>query len=249
MPSVKPRGRSNPSLPVERPFTIFLNDEELVTTMATPGHLVELAAGFLWTSGLIAGVDELGEVHVKEKEGIIWATAKTDKSLVRQLLNHRLLTAGCGGGAGFASLETAPLRAVASEMTLARQDVTRLMAGLLAGATLYRQSGGIHGSALARHDILFLAEDIGRHNTVDKVLGWALLNQVDTGSCALVTTGRISSEMLLKAARASVPILISRTSPTDLAIELAEELKVTVIGYARSDSFTVYTEANRVGVA
>ena len=105
----------------------------------------------------------------------------------------------------------------------------------------YRASRGIHGAALADPDrVLFMAEDVGRHNAVDKVVGEALLSGTPTRDRILLNTGRISSEMLLKGARMGVPLVVSRTSPTEMAVSLAEQLGITVVGYLRHDSFNVY---------
>jgi FdhD protein len=108
-------------------------------------------------------------------------------------------------------------------------------------ATGYRASRGIHGAALADPDrLLFLAEDVGRHNAVDKVVGEALLAGVAVRDRILLNTGRISSEMLLKGARMGVPLVVSRTSPTEMAVALAEQLGITVVGYLRHDAFNLY---------
>jgi FdhD protein len=115
------------------------------------------------------------------------------------------------------------------------------MKDLYREAVGYRASRGIHGAALADSErLLFMAEDVGRHNAVDKVVGQALLAGVSTGDRILLNTGRISSEMLLKGARMGVPLVVSRTSPTEMAVALAEQLGITVVGYLRHDGFNVY---------
>jgi FdhD protein len=116
------------------------------------------------------------------------------------------------------------------------------MKDLFAAAVHYKTSRGIHGAALADADgLLIVAEDVGRHNAVDKVKGEALLRAIPTEDRILLSTGRISSEMLLKAARMGVPIVASRTSPTEMAVALAEQLNVTICGYVRGDSLNLYS--------
>jgi FdhD protein len=114
---------------------------------------------------------------------------------------------------------------------------------------LYRETGGVHTSALSDGEkVLLSAEDIGRHNTLDKIAGLCLMDNVWPVTRILITTGRISSEMLQKAARLQAPILISRTSPSSLSIEMAERYGITLIGYARTNRFNVYSGGQRVGL-
>jgi FdhD protein len=121
---------------------------------------------------------------------------------------------------------------------------------LFESQSLYRETGGVHTSALSDGENLILsAEDIGRHNTLDKIAGLCLMKKVFPEKRILITTGRISSEMLQKAARLGVPILISRTSPSSLSIEMAERYGITLIGYARKHRFNVYSNSQRVGLS
>jgi FdhD protein len=120
---------------------------------------------------------------------------------------------------------------------------------LLGSQELYRATGGVHTSVLADGEkIVFVGEDIGRHNTLDKIAGLCLMKNVWPETRILLTTGRISSEMLQKAARLKAPILISRTSPSSLSIQMAERYGITLIGYARRDRFNVYSNPQRVGL-
>ena len=120
---------------------------------------------------------------------------------------------------------------------------------LFESQSLYRETGGVHTSALSDGEkIIISAEDIGRHNTLDKIAGLCLMNNIKPDTKILITTGRISSEMLQKAAHMNTPILISRTSPSSLSIEMAERYGITLIGYARKHRFNVYSNAQRVGL-
>ena len=132
---------------------------------------------------------------------------------------------------------------------LSPEAIGRLVEMLFESQSLYRETGGVHTSALSDgENVLLSAEDIGRHNTLDKIAGLCLMNGIESENKILITTGRISSEMLQKAARLQVPILISRTSPSSLSIEMAERYGITLIGYARRDRFNVYTSGERVGL-
>jgi FdhD protein len=157
-----------------------------------------------------------------------------------------IITSGCGGGVTFDDLRRRrqPLN---SNVVLNPTQVVALMAELRGAATLYKQARGVHTSALSDgHDLLLVAEDVGRHNTIDRIWGKAMKAGISTEGRVLLTTGRISSEMLGKAAKMGVPVMISRTSPTSLSVELATAWNMTVIGYARRQGFRVYAATGRV---
>jgi FdhD protein len=127
------------------------------------------------------------------------------------------------------------------------ETIGHLVELLIENQELYRETGGVHTSALSDGEkIVFIADDIGRHNSLDKIAGLCLMNNVWPETRILITTGRISSEMLQKAARIQAPILISRTSPSSLSIEMAERYGITLIGYARRDRFNVYSNSQRL---
>jgi FdhD protein len=153
---------------------------------------------------------------------------------------ERILTSGCGGGITF-RIDHRLFPRLSSSLRVTVTDLAQRMKDLFAAAIYYKESRGIHGAALADdRGLLVIAEDVGRHNAVDKVKGEALLRGIPTEDRILLSTGRISSEMLLKAARMGVPVVASRTSPTEMAVALAEQLNVTVCGYVRPDSVNVY---------
>src|SRR5262249_33688707 len=158
-----------------------------------------------------------------------------------ELPTERILTSGCGGGITFRidPRVFAPLR---SALRVPATQLSARLKDLFSSATHYQASRGIHGAALSDGEqLLVVAEDVGRHNAVDKIKGEALLRSIPTTDRILLSTGRISSEMLLKACRMGVPLVASRTSPTEMAIALAEQLGITVVGYLRSDGLNLYT--------
>jgi FdhD protein len=159
---------------------------------------------------------------------------------------RRALTTGCGGGTTFVDVAGA-FAPVQADLQVTPTQVLALMKRLQENATLYQASGGVHASGLASGDeLLVTAEDVGRHNTLDKIRGECLLGGLSPRGKILLTTGRVSSEMLIKAVRMDVPVLISHSSPTDLAVQLARALQVTLIGYARGNRFDVYAGEERV---
>jgi FdhD protein len=156
---------------------------------------------------------------------------------------RRTLASGCGGGISFAT----EMSKVDSKLVIKPEEVSSLMKQLNEKAELYQFCGGVHTSALCNNNsLLVVAEDIGRHNTLDKIVGECLLSKSTTTDMVLLTTGRISSEMLAKAARMETPIVISRSSPTDRSISLALELGITLIGYVRGNRLSVYSHEERL---
>ena len=220
----------------EQPLTVYVNGQKFLTLLSTPQKLDALVVGYLWLEKIIGSVDEIRRLAVSEVDG------RAEVELVRdvELPQERILTSGCGGGITF-RIDPRVIPRVESSLRVEPSRIFERMKELYLKAVGYRASRGIHGAALADPDrLLFMAEDVGRHNAVDKVCGEALLRGVSTRDRILLNTGRVSSEMLLKGARMGTPLVISRTSPTEMAVSLAEQLGVTVVGYLRHDAFNVY---------
>ncbi len=251
----------------ETRWTLYVNRDELVTFMCTPRGLHHLALGFCLNEGLIESLDDVALLRVFEDEDRCYCFAPAlglnetvtmrvcaqsvggvDLRLKKQvqLPTRRVLTSGCGGGVIFEELASAqaPLD---SKVTATAEQIFALMRELNQRAQLYRTSRGVHTSLLSAQDgTLVLAEDVGRHNTLDKIRGECLLRGISTQDGILVTSGRISSEMITKAAKMRVPIVVSRTSPTWLSRQLAEQWNITAIGYARGNEMNVYAHPWRI---
>jgi FdhD protein len=156
----------------------------------------------------------------------------------------RILTSGCGGGTTFKIQG----KEIGSDLVVTPKEVLSLMKQLQEQMVLYRLCGGVHGSALSDiKKLLAVAEDIGRHNTLDKIQGECLLKELPTEDGILLSTGRISTEMLLKAAKMKVPLVVSRHSPTGSAALLARDLGISLVGHARGDCLSVYAHPERLG--
>jgi FdhD protein len=231
---------------VETPVSLTINGEAWITFMCTPVDLEALAVGFLYNEGIIERIDEVADVRVCEHGDNVdlWLNhdAQQPKSWRR--------TSGCTGGVTAVDALARPdIMFDGSHPKFQPAVIERLVEMLFDSQELYRETGGVHTSALSDGEkILVSAEDIGRHNTLDKIAGLCLMNDVWPETRILITTGRISSEMLQKAARLQAPILISRTSPSSLSIEMAERYGITLIGYARRQRFNVYSNAQRAGL-
>jgi len=229
---------------VETPVSLTVNNEVWLTFMCTPTDLQALALGFLFNEGVISGMDEVADVRLCEHGDNVdvWL-----KRAAQQPASWRR-TSGCAGGVTAVDLLARPEVSFSGDQPkVPPEAIGRLVDRLFEAQSLYRETGGVHTSALSDgKQIILSAEDIGRHNTLDKIAGLCLLKNTWPETRILITTGRISSEMLQKAARMGAPILISRTSPSSLSIEMAERYGITLIGYARRQRFNVYTHKARV---
>jgi len=232
---------------VEAPVSLTVNGQVWLTFMCTPVNLEALAVGFLYNEGILESMDEVEDVRVCEHGDNVdvWLnrTVEQPKSWRR--------TSGCTGGVTAVDMLARPnVSFNGDQPKVPPEAIGHLVELLFESQELYRETGGVHTSALSDGEkILLSAEDIGRHNTLDKIAGLCLMNNIWPETRILITTGRISSEMLQKAARLEVPILISRTSPSSLSIEMAERYGITLIGYARKHRFNVYSNSQRVGMS
>ena len=230
----------------EVPVSLTVNGEVWLTFMCTPTDLEALAVGFLYNENVIQSPEEIVTLRVcPSGDNVdVWLAHLADKP------KQWRRTSGCTGGiTGIDVAEKCESKPVVYNGAIYHPEKIGGLVELLSDSQdLYRQSGGVHTSALSDgHGLRVVAEDIGRHNTLDKIAGKCLLNGLDLPQRILLTTGRISSEMLQKAARIGAAIVISRTAPSALAIEMAESWNITLIGYARRDRFRVYTHPERIG--
>ena len=237
----------------EMRLRIEVDGASLVELMCSPHRVNALVLGFLYHEGLIDGLDDVASMRVCLPDALaeVWLARPAP-----DLPARRIVTSGCTGGVSFgAYLENLELlRLPPDRVRVAPERVYLALRQLYDHSSLYNQSGGVHTSIMIdpgspadpASGILAVGEDIGRHNTLDKLRGETLLREIDTFGMMIVSSGRISSEMLIKAALMGVPIVGSRTSPTQLAVTLAEHLGLTVIGYIRSASMNVYTCPERV---
>jgi FdhD protein len=234
--------RTTVHVPIEMQLAIYVNRQALVTVLCTPTKLNCLVIGFLYAEEIISGIGDVDIMRVCEDDSM--ADVRLSNSEYELPALKRTLTSGCGGGATF---KTQGQR-VDSDLVVTPKEVLSLMKQLLEQMELYRLSGGVHTSALSdTKNLLVVAEDIGRHNTFDKIQGECLLRGLSTRDRLVLSTGRVSSEMLLKAAKMQVPVVVTRTSPTGRAVSLARDLGVALVGYARGSRLSVYSHPERLG--
>lgn len=229
----------------ERYLSIYVNGEELATVMCSPIDQESLALGFMYNEGVINSLADVG-----------YLKRNVAGSIVDVFLNHSdfspprrlIITSGCSGGITTQDL-TASYPRLETNFATTPEVLFDRMRDLQGASRLYNLVRGVHTAVLAStNELLVSAEDVGRHNAVDKVTGKALQAGIDTRDKLLLTSGRISSEMLSKARRMGIPLVASRTAPTSMTVQMALVWNICVVGYLRRGSLRVYTHPQRLGV-
>jgi len=229
----------------EKPVSMLVNNAQWLTFMCTPTNLEELAVGFLYNEEIIQTMNEVASVKVCSGGDMIdiWLTRSVQKP------EKWTRTSGCSGGEtsveGRKQKTGVPISK--NGALISPRMVDTLMCQLHQAQDLYKQTGGVHTSVLSDGEkVLVSAEDIGRHNTLDKLAGYCLRHNINPKRRIILTTGRISSEMIQKAGRIGASVVISRTSPTSLSVQMADRMGITLVGYARREHFIVYTHPQRI---
>ncbi len=232
----------------EHPLTLYLDKRELVTLM-TLGHAPEaLAIGYLRNQRLADSMDEISEVQVDwETESV--AVTTTKKRNIEKKIEKRTVTTGCGQGTVFGDLmdeiDRVKLR---DDVFLADENLFALIEKVRRHETIYKQAGAVHGCALAtlEGEILMFVEDVGRHNAVDAIAGFMWLDGIDGSDKVFYTTGRLTSEMVIKCAQMRIPFLVSRSGLTKMGHEVAQRVGLTMIGRASGRHYLAFTGRNRL---
>jgi FdhD protein len=223
-------------------ITIYVNGVELATIMATPFQQEYLAVGFMKNEGLIEDLDEVDHVHIS-RDGCcvdVWL----NRHFVRP--DRVIITSGCGGGITFDD-PNSDLRPLQHTLEIHPTKLFELFNALHSPDSLHAQARGVHTAGLSDgREVLVIAEDVGRHNTIDKIMGFCLYEDLDPDGLILLATGRVSSEMLRKGMLMGTPIIASRNSPTSMSIEMARAANITLIGYVRRNSMRVYSHPERL---
>ncbi|CAM4034565.1 formate dehydrogenase accessory sulfurtransferase FdhD [Kibdelosporangium persicum] len=261
---LSPNGRRSrlDVLVAEEPLELRVDGRSLAVTMRTPGHDVELAHGFLFTEGVIGGKEDVSTARYCD--GVDDSGRNTYNVLDLALapgvppphtgVERNFYTTSSCGVCGKAALDAVRVKTrhspAGDPVTVSPEVLTALPDALRAAQRVFESTGGLHAAGLFGSDgtMLVVREDVGRHNAVDKVMGWALLtDRIPLAGTVLLVSGRASFELVQKAAMAGVPILASVSAPSSLAAELAEESGMTLIGFLRGDSMNVYTGIERLG--
>ena len=251
--------RKDDYLAAEEPLEIRVGDQPLSVTMRTPGHDLELAAGFLFTEGLVQSGEQIISLQpAVPNEGpdsgnVVQATlapeATTDFAKMRR---HFFASSSCGicGKASIDAVRSRLLTAPNSDFRFDPELLVSLPEVLRSEQDVFRRTGGLHAAALfdSKGALQVLREDIGRHNAVDKVIGWALMvGRVPLTESVLLVSGRGGFEIVQKSIAAGIPIVASVSAPSSLAVQLARELRLTLIGFLRGRRFVIYSGDERIG--
>ena len=245
------------ALAVEEPLEIRLAGRRFTLTMRTPGNDEELAAGFLLAEGFITKASELGEIRrVRDAKGAnepnaIDVILNVRAEGLRERLKRNFTISSSCGVCGKTSIEsiTRRIAPIATRAKIAASTILRLGTRLRGSQEVFAATGGLHACGLfdLHGKLIATREDIGRHNAVDKIVGWAFANQMlPLSKSLMMVSGRLSFEIVQKAAAAGVPILVAVSAPSSLAVDLADEAGITLVGFLRHGSFNVYTHRARI---
>lgn len=232
----------------EVPVQVLYNGREASVLLCTPDDLIELAVGWLYSQGLIEDPKEINSLGICDDKSQVFIRTDCDRWIEKKGW-RKALSSGCGGGAMLVSALKQVVKPIATRLPCTTEEIKRNMQELIGQGELYKETGGMHSACLAngKEGILHLSEDIGRHNAVDKVIGKGLTRHLDFSEYYLLTTGRISAEIVLKATRAGIPSIASLSIVSTLALEIAFLAGISLIGRALSKSPIVYTEPIKSG--
>lgn len=251
-------------LATEEPLEIRITSLGLTTpvtvTMRTPGSDFELAVGFLYSEGLLTSQDELDRVAYcvdravgqEQQYNIVTVVMRHGRTFDPQNINRSFgVTSACGvcGKESLDQIERRGLKPIDHGFTVDHSVLSSLPSSLTASQGLFSKTGGLHAAALFTSDgeLLALQEDVGRHNAVDKIIGWALLeDKLPLSNCVLMVSGRSSFEITQKCVSAGIPVLCAVSAPSSLAVDLARRFNLTLIGFLRDDHFNIYHGASRI---
>jgi FdhD protein len=235
------------SVTVERPLTLYLNGQEIVTMMTIADRPEDLALGYLLNQNMLRMDDEITAIDHDEDLGVV-VVRTARRTDFEQKLKKKTLTSGCAQGTAFGDLmENFSQVRLPVSAELRTSWLYRLLHRINTLPTLYLEAGAIHGCALCQQDqpVVYM-EDVGRHNAVDKIAGWMFREGVTGGDKIFYTTGRLTSEMVIKTVRMGIPILVSRSGFTAWGVELAREVGLTLIGRCKGRRFTALAGESRI---
>jgi FdhD protein len=232
----------------EHPLTLYVDKKELVTLMTLGAAPEALAIGFLRNQRLVGSIDEIVAVQVDWDVNAVAVTTRDGLQDLDRKTEKRTATTGCGQGTVFGDL-MADIESIHLDdsLRIGEETLFGLLNAVRVHESIYKQAGAVHGCALAKGaEILTFVEDVGRHNAVDAIAGWMWLEGVDGRDKIFYTTGRLTSEMVIKAAQMQIPVLVSRSGLTKMGHEVASQVGITMIGRAVGKHYLLFTGAHRL---
>ncbi|WP_096200700.1 formate dehydrogenase accessory sulfurtransferase FdhD [Bacillus sp. FJAT-45350] len=232
----------------EFPLTILVNNDEFATIVCTPSHLDEMVVGFLASEGIIRMKDDIKDLSIDEGKGFAYVQLHSQQITNQQYYSKRFIGSCCGKSRQFYfQNDVRTAKTSTTKTTITPEDCISLMKNLQESSNMFHQTGGVHNAGLCDSTTMLVSRtDIGRHNAIDKLFGYSIIHKIPVRDKILVFSGRISSEVLTKAAKIGVGIILSKSAPTDLAIQLAEDLNITAVGFIRGSSFNIYSHPERI---
>ncbi len=226
----------------ESPYTLFVNDHEILSIATLPCHLAELFTGFLVAEGVLLSPREITECDVDHGNRLVRFEIAVPDARLETVLQRGMLTSGCAGGMIFSRTEPVVSPREASErFRVGSIDIIQRMRELSRFEGLYRITRGVHASSVAtREQTIMTLEDLGRHNAVDKIIGYCFLNGVATRDKLLLTTGRVTSEVVTKASRANFSVVVSKSSASSMAVALAKQVSIDIVSYVKGNRFNYF---------
>jgi FdhD protein len=226
----------------------FVKDRRYVTMFCSPSDLEMLGLGFLLSEDLVSSIDDVESMSISDDGSELKVLLASNANLAENLLTKRDITSGCGRNLNpYDFLSNLKIHELSSNLKISADSIIQRSSEFQSMSSLYKSTGGTHAAALCdTYGILIFKEDIGRHNAVDKVFGECLIKGIKIDDKMILTSGRISSEILLKVAKRSIPIIVSRSAPTSLALNFAEQAGVTLVGFARGGRMNVYSHEYRI---
>ncbi|MCL6452951.1 MAG: formate dehydrogenase accessory sulfurtransferase FdhD [Alicyclobacillus sp.] len=233
----------------EYALTLYVNDQEMATVVCTPEYLEDLVVGFLASEGVVRSPGQITDLQVSRYRGTARVRTTTEVNFNQAFYNKRYIGSCCGKGRQmfyyYNDAHTA--KRVTDPVCIHPDQVLRLMAAMEGEADLWRETGGVHMASLCTPDAVELSRtDIGRHNALDKLYGHVFRHGGTVAGRVIAFSGRLSSEVLLKVAKIGVGVVLAKSAPTQLALDIAEELGITAVGFVRGGAFHVYTHPWRV---
>ncbi|MEJ2114651.1 MAG: formate dehydrogenase accessory sulfurtransferase FdhD [Gammaproteobacteria bacterium] len=233
----------------ESPLTLKVNDREIVTLMTLGTHPEELALGYLRNQRLLENINDIESVNVNWDKELVDVTLTTGKEITdwEEKLSKRTVTSGCGQGTVFSCTLDKLYDTKLAEVSLKQSKIYALLAAITTYNAVYKKAGAVHGCALCSDtSILKFVEDVGRHNAADAISGWMWLEHQTGSDKIFYTTGRLTSEMVMKSAIMGIPVLLSRSGITNMGLELARDLGIVMIARAKGKAFLVYNGDNQI---
>ncbi|MGL4991506.1 MAG: formate dehydrogenase accessory sulfurtransferase FdhD [Sarcina sp.] len=232
----------------ETPLTIIVNGKEYITIMCTPTYLEDLTAGFLFQEGLIKTKDDILELYVSSnKTNIANVTLQTEVDF-DSLYHDRVITSGSKGSLYYKAMNFMEELSFKNNIKINKSEIMNTMKVFFTRSKLFADTGGVHSVLLKNNSLEIFREDIGRHNAIDKSIGYLLLNSIPIDDFAIYVSGRLSSEMISKISKAGISVAISRACPTSLSVNLARKMNMTIIGFSRGDRFNIYSARERIDI-